>query len=114
MGAFLRSAEQMEKLPAVARWLHYADAAREAVDQMGADLSNEEKLSALVQKNVLVQLGNLATHPAVADAMKRGRLQLHGWVYDIATGGVTAYDAMKEAFVPLGEGSVVSATPLQA
>src|SRR5579871_3384775 len=31
MTAILRGGEQLEKLPAVARWLHYADAARDAV-----------------------------------------------------------------------------------
>lgn len=110
MGAFLRSAEEMEKLPAVSRWLHYADAAREAVEQMGPELTGPERLNALVRQNVLAQLANLVTHLVVAEAIGRQKLRLHGWVYDIATGGVDTYDVRKQAFVPLGADAGVSAT----
>lgn len=38
-----------------------------------------------MRHNVLAQLANLVIHPAVAS----GRIALHGWVFDIATGTVT-------------------------
>ncbi|UWS70023.1 carbonic anhydrase [Streptomyces noursei] len=31
---------------------------------------------------------NLVTHPSVARALAEQALRLHGWVYDIASGGV--------------------------
>ncbi|MFF3645233.1 carbonic anhydrase [Streptomyces sp. NPDC002564] len=71
--------------PAVAGWLHHADAAvaRTADSATGAD-----RVAALVRENVLAQLTHLATYPSVARARARGDLALHGWVYDIATGAV--------------------------
>ena len=111
MAAILRGADQLEKLPAVARWLHYADAARHAVAKECAGASQEEKLSALVRENVLAQLDNLLTHPVVAQALQTKQLRLHGWVYDIASGSVNTYDARVRKFVPLGGDSFANATP---
>jgi carbonic anhydrase len=34
----------------------------------------------------------------VQRAIDNGVLQIHGWVYDIATGAVQAYDPVLEAF----------------
>ena len=41
-----------------------------------------------IEENVLVQLENLKTHPAIADALSRNELTLHGWVYEFETGKV--------------------------
>jgi carbonic anhydrase len=117
MTAVLRGAEQLEKLPAVARWLHYADAARDAIAQEfgnDAGVSEETKLNALVRENVLAQLDNILTHPVVAAAVERKQLRLHGWVYDIGSGRVDTYDARVRRFVPLSGDPFVSATPLDA
>jgi carbonic anhydrase len=51
---------------------------------------------------VLSQIENLQTHPAVAVALANGRLKLHAWVYDIATGEVHAYDPEQEQFAAVG------------
>ena len=114
MTAILRGSEQMEKLPAVARWLHYADAARDAVAADLTCVTEEEKLSALVRQNVLVQLDHLLTHPVVATAVNNQQMRLHGWVYDIGTGGVHTYDARISRFVPISEDPFANATPLAA
>ncbi len=111
MTAILRGAEQLEKLPAVARWLHYADAARDAVAAACPDAPEAEKLEALVRANVLTQIGNILTHPVVADGVAAGRLRLHGWVYDIGSGGVETFDARLGRWVPLAEAPGVHATP---
>lgn len=39
-----------------------------------------------------MQLNHVRTHPYVAARLSTGRLQLHGWVYDIKTGAIKAYD----------------------
>jgi carbonic anhydrase len=41
---------------------------------------------------VAAQLRNLRTHPAVAARLQEGDLTLHGWVYHIGPGTVTALD----------------------
>ena len=52
---------------------------------------------------MIEQLGNLRTHPSVAARLEQGDLQLHGWVYDLGEGVVTAYDPDQAAFVPAGD-----------
>ena len=111
MTAILQGARALENLPAIAHWLHYADAARDAIAAEHANASDEEKLRALICQNVLAQLDNLLTHRAVADAIQKKQLRLHGWVYDMGTGGVTTYDARVRKFVPISGDSFAHATP---
>ena len=92
--------------PAVRQWLTHADAARRTVQQNYADLDGASLISACVQENVLTQLENLRTHPAVAARLARGQLNLHGWVYKIETGQVFAYDPTLEQFAALTHASV--------
>jgi carbonic anhydrase len=113
MSAILRGAEQLEKLPAVARWLHYADGARDAVARQHPHAGEEVQLNALVYENVLAQLDHLLTHPAVGNAVHNKQLRLHGWVYDIGSGSVKTYDARVRSFVPISEDTFAHATPTE-
>ena len=90
--------EPLEPLTAVSAWLNYARPAREAVEQTNSD---SEFLLALTERNVVEQLGNLLTHPTVAERLDQGDLKLHGWVYHLGEGVVTTYDPEKAAFVTL-------------
>ena len=55
-------------------------------------------LLSLTERNVVEQLQNLRTHPAVATRLREGNLRLHGWLYHIGQGIVTAYDPGRDAF----------------
>ena len=96
-------------LPAVCNWLHHADAAK-AVNGAHHHGSDAEKLDGMVRENVVAQLANLRTHPSVALALSQGRVRLHGWVYDIASGSIDALDDASGRFVPLFDNPDVSAT----
>jgi carbonic anhydrase len=89
----LAESQDLSGAPAVAQWLQHADAARARTAARG-------DVMALVRQNVLAQLANLATHPSVAGALAEGTLTLHGWVYDIASGGVEALGGHTQAAVP--------------
>jgi carbonic anhydrase len=52
---------------------------------------------------VLVQAENLKTHPAVSAALRRGTLEIFGWIYQFEDGLVRIYDPSKNAFVPSSE-----------
>jgi carbonic anhydrase len=93
--------EKVAKMPTVSSWLLHGDVARHIVEETCAGLSEEEKLNALIRENVLAQLAHLRTHPSVASRLKTGALRLHGWVYEIHTGKIEAFDADTETFVPL-------------
>jgi carbonic anhydrase len=99
-----------ERMPTVASWLRFADVPRQMVLH-DPDIAEADRLDRLVRENVLAQLAHLQTHPAVAVRLARGKLQLHGWVYDIEHGEITAYDAVRGRFVPLEDAPLTHATP---
>ena len=102
----LLSPESLTKLPTMAAWLEHAEATRWIARQRYADRSEHDLLNITIQENVLVQLENLRTHPAVAVAIASGSLKLHGWVYKFETGQVFAYSPHEGQFVPLTETAV--------
>jgi len=93
--------DPLEPLISVTAWLSYAQPARDAVAPLEKTRTASEFLMALTERNVMEQLGNLRTHPAVAARLDQGDLRLHGWVYDLGEGAVTAYDSSQDAFVTL-------------
>lgn len=50
------------------------------------------------EQTVRLQMTNLRTHPAVIMAEDRGYLAVHGWVYEEATGQVSAYEPYEDCF----------------
>jgi carbonic anhydrase len=109
MTAILSGNEQLKALPQVSRWLKFANAATQVIEEQHADKDEATKLDILVRENVLAQLVNLLTHPVVANAVQAKEVRLHGWVFDIALGAVLTYDAETGEFIPLTHASFVSA-----
>ena len=100
MRAILRP-DQLKELPAVKEWLLQAEATRRIVMENYPHLPESDLLVTTTQENVRIQLDHLRTHPAVAARLRRGALQLHGWVYSISTGEMWTYDLAGDKFVPL-------------
>jgi carbonic anhydrase len=98
--AGLLNSEQLRGMPRVAEWLKHAAVVRDSMAAAG-QLDAPDALERAVEANVIVQLDHLRTHPSVAENLNAGRINLHGWVYHIATGEVTAYNQEQGAFVPL-------------
>lgn len=92
----------VRSLPAVARWLEHTDRVRDIVAQAEA-LPADQRLPRAIEVNVLTQMSHLQTHASVAAAIERGELAVHGWVWDIASGRVRAFDSDEGAFVDLLE-----------
>ena len=59
---------------------------------------NEVDESILTQENVLAQVENLKTHPAVMEKLASGQLNIHAWVYKIETGDILSYNDESEQF----------------
>jgi len=92
----------------------YSRAAVSVVERIGEGKSDEEKMKMLIEQNVLLQLQHLRTHPSVAAAIANDEVELHGWVYDIKSGGVTAYDEKENSFVLVDEKYAASVAALAA
>lgn len=89
-------------MPAVEHWLRYADAAKAVIEKKTYD-TEEDKVNAMVQENVIAQLNNIKTHPSVAVGLRNNALRLHGWVYDIESGAIRALDKDSKKFVLLSD-----------
>lgn len=103
----------MDNLPAVGHWLRYADSAR-VVNEAREHHSQHDKTISMVRENVIAQLANIQTHPSVRLALEEGRITLHGWVYDIESGTILAFDGATRQFVSLADNPntcAVSARP---
>jgi carbonic anhydrase len=98
----LRDPGQFKDLTAVALWLRHAEAGTRIARDASAGLSEDAALALLTRENVIAQLDNMRTHPAVAVARRHG-LEVFGWIYDIKTGTVESYDEKTRTFVPLDE-----------
>jgi len=92
----------LDPMPAVAHWLHYSDAAKAVVEKK-TYATEEDKVNAMVQENVIAQLNNIKTHPSVAVGLRNNALRLHGWVYDIESGAIRALEKDTKEFVLLSE-----------
>lgn len=98
--AGLLEPNQLRGMPRVAEWLQHAAVVRDAL-AAADELEAPDALQRAVETNVIVQLDHLRSHPSVAEKLQLGRLKLHGWVYEIASGDVTRYDEARKEFVPL-------------
>jgi len=95
--------EGLDTLPHVKKWLSYSKAAVDVVSELGKGASDSEKMNMLLEQNVILQLQHLRTHPTVVTRLAKGDLQLHGWVYDIRSGDVQAYDEETNKFETVAE-----------
>ena len=112
--------EGLDDFPHVKEWLGYARAAALVTRRKGAAFDDKEKLDMLIRENVLLQIAHLKTHPYVAVQLSAGETEIHGWVYDIRSGDVLAYDEKANDFIPVAEhykqavGAVLHAHHLRA
>jgi len=74
-------------------WLINASAAKKRVDEkiraLHTELQPEQRMRLIVEENVRLQLEHLNEYPFVRRTRQDGKLTLHGWVYDMATGEIT-------------------------
>lgn len=97
----LLAPESLKSLPNVNRWLSHAQATRLRLMELDHYDNMESRLADAVEQNVLVQLDNLRTIPAVNARLAHRDIHLHGWVYVIETGEVMAYNTALTTFTPL-------------
>lgn len=95
--------ETNKRMPTVSSWLRNAHAARSVIAATQPNLDGDSMVQALVEQNVRLQLSHLRTHPSVAARLATGDLTLHGWVYGIGTGSISALDGEDGRLVPLDQ-----------
>ncbi len=99
----------LDSLPCVKDWLGHAHATKRRMSMT----TSKPVLADVVEENVLVQADNLKTHPSVSAALRAGKVQLYGWVYNFEYGTVAVYDPQLKRFLPsteVSEGAEKDAT----
>jgi carbonic anhydrase len=100
--------EELGNLPTLSAWLSHAEVTRRTAKENYSNLSDEQLLNVATQENVLEQLENLRTHPAVSARLSTGQLNLHAWMYKIETGQVFIFQPNEGQFLPLTETPVAA------
>jgi carbonic anhydrase len=93
--------EALEALPAMKVWLKHAERTHQLIQENYQHLRDDALLTATAEENVLVQLENLRTHPAVRQRLDQRDLTLHGWVYKLETGQMFNYEPDAGQFLPI-------------
>ncbi|NWG70566.1 MAG: carbonic anhydrase [Parvularculaceae bacterium] len=93
--------DSLAEFPHVREWLNFARAARLIAEEKCASAPQADPLTLLTKENILLQIAHLKTHPYVAARLAMGKVQIHGWYYDIASGDVLAYNEAASDFIPV-------------
>lgn len=82
-------------------WISIADPARREVMAFHGVHDPHTRAAACERAAVRVSIANLMSFPFVREAVEAGRLQLHGWYFDLECGELHGYDPVSGGFVPL-------------
>jgi carbonic anhydrase len=87
----IAAAVDERRLGLVDHWLHpIREVAHDHAGELAAIASDEGRRNRLCELNVIRQVRNVASDVFVQDAWMRGQeLNVHGWVYSLATGLIT-------------------------
>jgi carbonic anhydrase len=88
--AALAAEPDPETQPHITSWLDLARPARDRV--LAAGVAESEVYLETIKANVRIQIDNLRTYSCVAAGERDGTLQLHGWLYDLHTGTILAFN----------------------
>ncbi|BBC26350.1 carbonic anhydrase [Pseudanabaena sp. ABRG5-3] len=100
MNGLLKLEHLREEMPIVYEWLKLAEGTRRLVKENYSHLRNKELLEITSAENVLTQIDHLKTYPLVRSRLYQGRLNIYGWVYNLETGEVLAYDPVSHSYMP--------------
>jgi carbonic anhydrase len=89
-----------KKFKSTRKWLTLGKRARKDVKKFVTNKTTKrEKLEMTEKLSAIYQLDNLMTYPSVKKRVKKGKLELNVWYYDIQTGVASYYDKDKGDFI---------------
>jgi carbonic anhydrase len=90
--------EEHTELSHVDEWLTLAYPAKH--DAMLECLNNPEKNREEIteKNNIQLSLQRLMTYPYIVEALEKGKIEIHGWWYNLGTGALESYDYEDRTF----------------
>lgn len=98
IGALMKVDDGEDSNSFIKPWVKIADKARKKVLSQGAGLPPEEQAHQCEEEAIKISLQNLLTFPWIKEAVDNGKLKLHGWRFDVATGMLYSYEQKKGTF----------------
>jgi carbonic anhydrase len=99
MNALIRGRTKVAA-PHLRAWLRHGE---ESLGKLGQGPSNLSQVNELSQLNVLQQVENLRSYPAVKERIDAGKLTLHAWWFELGTANVYAHDKESGQFFVIDE-----------
>ncbi len=80
------------------KWLSLGKKAKDTAILAKPEAPKEELLRLTEKLSVVFQIENLLTYPYVKKAVAKGRVHIHGWIYDLESGEIEYYDPDENTF----------------
>ena len=98
MKGLLKLEKLRTEMPLVYEWLQHAESTRRLIQENYADIKGEELMAITMAENVVTQIENLKTYPVIRSKLHQNKMSIYGWIYDIETGEVLAYNPINDDF----------------
>jgi len=98
MKGLLKLEKLRTEMPLVYEWLQHAESTRRLIIENYADTKGEELVAITMAENVVTQIENLKTYPVIRSKLHQNKMSIYGWIYDIETGEVLAYNPETDEF----------------
>ena len=87
----------------LARWVSWIQPALSQVEARG--VSDANRHLEVVKANVLLQCDHVKSYPVVDQAIQAGRLRVHGLLFNLESGDLSAYNETAGVWRSVGESS---------
>ncbi len=85
----------------IRKWLKFGNSAKEQAVALVGTQDKKRLYSATEKFNVIEQLKNLLTYPAVKRKVAEGEIFVQGWYYHLDSGEVEYFDPVEHQFLPI-------------
>jgi carbonic anhydrase len=83
----------------IAKWIELARPAYNKIIAEHADKSINDQATLCTEYSLVNSLNNLSTFPWIKERVASGKLSLHAWYFDLATGGIHRYDQQNDRWL---------------
>jgi carbonic anhydrase len=88
------------EMPLVYEWLKHAESTRRLIHENFPNIKGDKLLAITIAENVITQIENLKTYPVIRSKIHQDKMTIYGWIYDIESAEVLAYDPVSDDFIP--------------
>lgn len=82
-------------------WLSIAKEARDAVKKEMGDKDEETQQASCEHESIIISMRNLIGYPYIAERMKKNKLNVFGWHFNVESGEIMAFNPDTSFFEPI-------------